>query len=382
MFIINKKLLIVLLALLIGLYSIHVSQQFMNTVSESERKQVELWAEAIKVISQSDGEPGTDYVFIHNVVESNTSVPCILINEIGEILSFKNVSEESISTPEKLEKELKKMRDQNNPIEIDIPGEETLYMYYDDSNVQKILKKFPFYQILAITLLIGLIYYVITTSNKSEQNKVWIGMAKETAHQLGTPISGLLGWVEILKVEKPNIAEEIEKEVIRLEKISNRFSKIGTKENKNSIVDIQDIIEGCIDYASRRASKNIRIVEANRVSDKIYAKMSKILWEWVIENLIRNSVDAVGEQGIIEVETQIIERKICVDVKDNGKGIAPINHKKIFRPGYTTKNRGWGLGLSLCKRIIEDYYHGKIFVLSSDIGKGTTIRIQLKQFSL
>lgn len=380
MFIINKKLLIVLFALLIGLYSIYVSQQFMNTVSESERKQVELWAEAIKVISQSDGEPGTDYVFIHNVVESNTSVPCILINEIGEILSFKNVPEESISTPEKLESELKKMRAQNNPIEIDIPGEETLYMYYDDSNVQKVLKKFPFYQILAITLLLGLIYYVIATSNKSEQNKVWIGMAKETAHQLGTPISGLLGWVEILKVENPNIAGEIEKEVIRLEKISNRFSKIGTREDKNSIVDIQDIIEGCIDYASRRASKNIKIVEVNHVPDKIYAKMSKTLWEWVIENLIRNSVDAVGEQGIIEVETQIIEGKICVDVKDNGKGIAPINHKKVFRPGYTTKNRGWGLGLSLCKRIIEDYYHGKIFVLSSDIGKGTTIRIQLKQY--
>jgi signal transduction histidine kinase len=253
-------------------------------------------------------------------------------------------------------------------------------MYYDDSNVQKVLKKFPFYQILAITLLLGLIYYVIATSNKSEQNKVWIGMAKETAHQLGTPISGLLGWVEILKVENPNIAGEIEREVIRLEKISNRFSKIGTREDKNSIVDIQDIIEGCIDYASRRASKNIKIVEVNHVPDKIYAKMSKTLWEWVIENLIRNSVDAVGEQGIIEVETQIIEGNICVDVKDNGKGIAPINHKKVFRPGYTTKNRGWGLGLSLCKRIIEDYYHGKIFVLSSDIGKGTTIRIQLKQY--
>ena len=372
------QLSIIIFAMVIVLISYVMSQRFVKSVAEEEHKKVELWAEAIKILTQSEFEQGINFEFIHGVVESNTSVPCILMDESGAVLSTKNVDSLEINTPCKLTKRIRNMNKTHAPLEIYIPDEGYVFMYYDSSRVQQMLQKFPLVQLGAIALFVLLIVLIIGFSTRSEQNMVWVGMAKETAHQLGTPITSLLGWVALLKDREPDVARELEKDVVRLQKISTRFSKIGTK-NDTQAADILDIARKCMEYMRERASKNIAIADKTNGLSAV-AHVNTMLWEWVVENLIKNALDAIGrEKGLIEVSAQSIGTKVILDITDNGRGMPSSLYRKIFKPGYTTKPRGWGLGLSLCRRIVEDHYRGKIYVLTSEMDKGTTIRIVMRR---
>jgi len=368
------RLSIVILAVIIVLFSLIMSHRFVTSVAEEEHKKVELWAEAIKILTQSEFERGINFEFIHEVVESNTTVPCILIDEGGAVLSTKNVDLLEINTPDKLIKRIRNMENIHAPLEIHIPDEGKVFMYYDASRVQGMLQRFPLVLLVAVTLFILLVVLVISTSKSSEQNMIWVGMSKETAHQLGTPISSLLGWVALLKDKEPVMAQELEKDVVRLEKISTRFSKISSKDSLQ-VADIMSITRNCMDYMRKRTSQRVKIIDATD-GLSANARVNITLWEWVVENLIKNALDAIGsETGIVKISAQLTNKKTMLDISDSGRGIPPRMYRKIFKPGYTTKPRGWGLGLSLCRRIVEDYYHGKIFVMNSEEGKGTTIRV-------
>jgi len=368
------RLSIAVFAVIIVLFSLIMSQRFVKSVAEEEHKKVEFWAEAIKILTQSEFEKGINFEFIHKVVESNTTVPCILIGESGVVLSTKNVDSLEINTPNKLAKRIRSMENVPPPLEIHIPDEGKVFMYYDASNVQRMLHRFPLVLLVAVTLFILLVTLIISTSKSSEQNMIWVGMSKETAHQLGTPISSLLGWIALLKDKEPIVAQGLEKDVVRLEKISTRFSKIGSKGNLQE-VDIMTVTRNCVDYMRERTSHGVEIIDVtNGLSANVHVNIT--LWEWVVENLIKNALDAIGcESGVVKISAQITNKKIMLDLSDSGRGVPPSIYRKIFKPGYTTKPCGWGLGLSLCRRIVEDYYHGKIFVLNSEVGKGTTIRV-------
>jgi anti-sigma regulatory factor (Ser/Thr protein kinase) len=369
------RLYMLIFAAAIVVFSLVASHRFVQAIAEEERKKVELWAEATKVLAQAEFEPGTNFEFIHGVVESNTTVPSILVSvSSGAVLSTKNVDTLSINTPQKLAKRLRHMGSIHAPIEIHIPGEGDMRMYYDSSGVQRMLQNFPLVLLLAVALFVLLVVLVLSISKRSEQNLVWIGMAKETAHQLGTPISSLLGWVALLKEKEPIVAQELEKDVVKLEKISTRFSKIGTRDNLEN-ADILQITRNCIGYMRKRASQGVEIVDAT-AELSVCARINTTLWEWVVENLIKNALDAIGDkQGVVKISAQQSGNKLLLDISDSGRGIAAKGYRKIFKPGYTTKPRGWGLGLSLCRRIVEGHYRGSIFVLNSEMGVGTTIRV-------
>ncbi|MDR0567010.1 MAG: HAMP domain-containing histidine kinase [Prevotellaceae bacterium] len=379
-YIFYNKFFIIILAAVAASYSIVVSQRFINEVAEEERVKVELWADAIKILTQAEAPFDINFEFIHKVVSSNTSVPCILMSEEGCLLSTKNIDSTRINTPEKLRAQVERMNKANEPIRITFADGDVTLMYYDSSAIQNMLKNFPYVQLTAITLLITLLYLVVSTAKKSEHNMLWVGMARETAHQLGTPITSMLGWLTLLK-EKEGESEsvrELEKDVLRLQKVSTKFAQIGVKENAQS-VDIVQVARNSMDYVRYRASKNVALID-NTCGLSVNAKVNAMLWEWVVENLLRNALDAIGaSSGTIKISAQRAGKKVAIDVMDSGRGIPSKKlYKKIFTPGYTSKTRGWGLGLSLCKRVVKDIYHGKIFVLHSEPNKGTTIRVVMK----
>ena len=371
------RLSIVVFAAAFVLVSLVVSHRFAKSVAEEEHKKVELWAEAIKILTQSEFEQGVNFEFIHKVVESNTAVPCILVDEAGAVLSTKNVNPLDVNTREKLAKRLRSMEKVHPPLEIHIPDEGAAFMYYGASRVQRMLLRFPLAQLVAAALFLLLVTLVVGISKSAEQNHVWAGMAKETAHQLGTPVSSLLGWTALLKDKEPAMAQELEKDVARLEKISTRFSKIGAKDNLQP-VDVVSVARSCMDYMRRRTPRGVDMVDATNGLSAT-ARVNATLWEWVVENLLKNALDAVGGgRGTVTVSAQATGKKIVLDVSDSGRGIPQGLHRKIFTPGYTTKTRGWGIGLSLCRRIVEGSCRGKIYVLSSAPGRGTTMRVVLK----
>ncbi|MDR0415318.1 MAG: HAMP domain-containing histidine kinase [Prevotellaceae bacterium] len=369
-----------MLATIIASYSIVVSHRFISEVSEEERMKVELWADAMKVLAQVEFTSNIDFEFIHKVVANNTSVPCILVDEDGNLLSIKNIDPEQVDTEEKLAARIRRMKKAHPPIRIGFPDGEAALMYYDNSAVQNILKNFPYVQLSAIALLMGLLYLVVSTAKQSEQNMLWVGMTKETAHQLGTPITSMLGWITLLKEKEGDseIVQELEKDILRLQKISAKFTQIGVKENAQSI-DIVQSARNSLEYMRQRASKNVTIVDGTH-GLSASARVNAMLWEWVVENLLRNALDAIGaNHGVVKISAQKTGKKVVLDVCDSGRGIPSKKlHKKIFSPGYTTKTGGWGVGLSLCKRVVEDLYHGKIAVLHSEPNRGTTIRVVMK----
>jgi signal transduction histidine kinase len=375
-----NKFFIIVLAAVVASYSIIVSQRFINEVAEEERVKVELWADAIKVLTQPEATFDINVEFIHKVVSSNTSVPCILMSEDGSLLSIKNIDSSKVGTAEKLRAQVERMKKIHAPIRIAFTDGDVILMYYDNSEIQNMLKNFPYVHLSAIALLIALLYLVISTAKKSEQNMLWVGMARETAHQLGTPITSMLGWITLLKEKEgeSEIVQELGKDVIRLQKVSTKFAQIGVKENVQN-VDIVQIARNSMDYVRHRASKNVTLID-NTCGLSATAKVNVMLWEWVVENLLRNALDAIGaSSGTIKISAQKAGKKVVLDVMDSGRGIPSKKlYKKIFMPGYTTKTRGWGLGLSLCKRVVKDIYHGKIFVLHSEPNKGATIRVVMK----
>jgi signal transduction histidine kinase len=372
------KFLLLLAAFLIGAFSLSYTNWLVKQLSAQEKEKVELWAEANRqLISSTNDDVNLNFIF--SVIENNNTVPVILTDSAGNIVAYRNLDTTKVERKSYLPNQLRRMREQNDSLVIDLGDGDKNYLYFSDSTVLTMLMFFPYIQLGFIILFILVSYFAFSYSRKAEQNKVWIGLTKETAHQLGTPTSSLNAWVELLKqdVNRASIVDELEKDAKRLEKITERFSKIGSKPVLTP-VNLMQTLRNSVDYLKNRSSPKISIVLENP-SHEIEIPLNESLFEWVIENLCKNAMDAMEGAGTITIKVQDNTQIIYVDVTDTGKGIAKSKQKTIFKPGFTTKQRGWGLGLSLSKRIVESYHEGKIFVLNSEPDKGTTFRIVLKK---
>ncbi len=379
----NKSLWKILL-LVAGAVIVAASMLYTNHIAKGlevdEKKKVELWADVFKRLNNSS--ENTDIGFMFDIIKNNETVPAILTDDKGHIVAYRNIdSVRAAKDTTYVRRQLNIMASQHAPIQIDITSTIKNYIYYRDSYLLSQLKIFPYVQLAVIMLFIGLAYYSFSASRRSEQNRVWVGMAKETAHQLGTPLSSMSGWVEHLKThvqqsEIPMI-EEMEKDVTRLELVAERFSKIGSAPSL-TVENIGEEVSKTVDYIRKRASKNVEFHIEQIPDNNITAHINITLFNWVLENLLKNALDATEGKGSIDVKIGRVNKRVFIDVTDTGKGISRANINAVFKPGYSTKKRGWGLGLTLSKRIIENYHHGKIFVKESTPGKGTTFRIMLK----
>ncbi len=349
-------------------------------MAREERKSVELWAEATQKLASVDINSNLDITFLTDIINRNTTIPVIVTDNKEQILFTKNINFTEKNKEKILQSELHKMKEQNEPIVISISETNKQYLYYRDSVLLENLKYYPVIQFGVIFLFILVAYLAFSSSRNAEQNQVWVGMSKETAHQLGTPISSLMAWVELLKMQ--NIDEklvlEFEKDTQRLQKITERFSKIGSIPELEP-TDVAETVRSTVEYLKTRSSGKVKFI-LDFDSDKSYnAPLNSSLFSWVIENLCKNAIDAMNNAGTIQVS--IVERadQLFIEVSDTGKGIPKAYFKSVFQPGFTTKKRGWGLGLSLAKRIIENYHKGKIFLKQSEINKGTTFKIILNK---
>ncbi len=351
-----------------------------DKLSGEERKKVELWAEATKRLAGENPLSELDISLIEKIINNNTSIPLILTNENDSILIFSNITINPGRQKETLSRELRKMKLQNPPIEVFISDNSKQFLYYHESFLLRNLRRFPIVQLLVIFLFIGVAYLAFSASRSAEQNQVWVGMSKETAHQLGTPISSLMAWIELLRLQKTDetVIREFENDVKRLEKITERFSKIGSQPEL-LYSDLDKVIRESVEYLKRRSSGKVRYEIQIDQSHHWNVPLNEALFSWVLENLCKNSIDAMNGEGAISFSLSEKEDMVALDVKDTGKGLHKSQFKTIFRPGYSTKKRGWGLGLSLARRIVENYHKGKIFIKESEIGKGTTFRILLNK---
>lgn len=349
---------------------------FFQKFKTEERVKMEILAEAQKELG-SISDLNASVTLPLKVIENNNSIPMILVDEKGDILYTQNLDSIKSLNPNFIEKQLAIMKNQNEPITISYDGKNKQFIYYKDSDLLNKLTYYPIALILILILFLTVIYLFYSSNKAAETNRLWTGMAKETAHQIGTPLSSLLGWISILKMEKVDetYIDEIEKDVYRLNTIANRFSKIGSVPELKS-ENIISVTNQAFDYLESRSSKQISF--SFKTDEKeIKTKLNKELFGWVIENLIKNAIDAMQGKGKLQLEISQTQKKVKIIVSDTGKGMPKKLFKQIFKPGFTTKKRGWGLGLSLSKRIVEDYHKGKIFVKKSELGKGTTFQIVL-----
>ncbi len=373
------KLFLFVIAVIIGISSLTYTNILIKKLSVEERKKVELWAEGTKQLAIID-DPNQDFSFIVQVITNNETVPVILVDENNKINAFRNLDSIKSKDEKYLYRQLEKMKSANEPIEIILGKGHKNYIYYKDSTILTQLIYYPFLQLGVIALFILVSYFAFSYSRKSEQNQVWVGMSKETAHQLGTPISSLMAWHELIKQSDENVelVNEVEKDIKRLELITERFSKIGAAPYlKKSNIAV--VINNAVNYIKTRTSDKIVFNLDFSPSDEIMVPVNSALFEWVIENICKNAVDSMNGRGNIDITLQDKTQVVYIDIKDSGKGIQKSKYKTIFQPGYTTKDRGWGLGLSLSKRIIEQNHSGKVFVKSSELNQGTIIRIVLKK---
>ncbi|MCH8902836.1 MAG: HAMP domain-containing histidine kinase [Bacteroidetes bacterium] len=376
------KLFLMISATMIVAGSLWYTNKLVQRISEEERKNVQLWADATSLVitTADDAAEDANFAFLFQIIELNETVPIILTDGEDNILNFRNLDSAKIaSKSEYLPRQLKIMKAQKERIEIDLGNDTKNFIYYKDSDLLTMLKYYPYAQWGIITLFLLIAYLAFNAARNAEQNKVWTGLAKETAHQLGTPISSLLGWVELFKNAEPgerdDLISEIENDISRLEQITERFSKVGSK----PVLDdhnVNKIIANTVNYLKKRSSEKVTF-KVNSNGQVLNAKLNAPLFDWVIENLLKNALNALGNEGTIQITPARKNGKVIIDVKDDGKGIPKSKFKTVFKPGYTTRQRGWGLGLSLCKRIIENYHNGKIFVKESTVDKGTTFRIVL-----
>ncbi|MDA8952019.1 HAMP domain-containing histidine kinase [Flavobacteriaceae bacterium] len=355
---------------------------FFKRFKNEERLKMEIVATAMKEFAKNQNLEA-DVSLEDKIIKSNTNIPMILVDENGNIGadSYLNLDPEKAKDPAYLQAQLEIMKEQNNPIEIDFAKNRTQYIYYRNSDLLNKLSYYPLTLILILALFLALIYMMFTSNKIAEQNKLWTGMAKETAHQIGTPLSSLLGWIAILKMENvdDNYIDEIEKDVHRLNTIANRFSKIGSLPTLKKY-DVVASTKKAYEYLEYRSSKQIAF-SFESSQQEIYTNLNEELYSWVIENLIKNSIDAMMGKGKLAVAISVDTEHIKINITDTGKGMAKSQLKKIFNPGVTSKKRGWGLGLSLSKRIIEDYHKGKILVKNSELNKGTTFQIILAKIT-
>ena len=356
------------------------TNKLVRDLSERERQSIELWAKATESLGSSFSD-GSDLNFILFVIENNTMVPVILTDSSSRIKEWRNIdSVKAVNNSAYVKHQLEKMREENDSIVINIPFTGDMnYIFYRDSLLLRRLQYFPLVQLLVIVLFILVSYFAFSSSRKAEQNKVWVGLSKETAHQLGTPTSSLNGWLEILKQGSNTefALQELEKDINRLEKITERFSKIGSKPILER-TDVNLVLKNSVNYLVSRSSDKVKY-SLKLPEEEMLVPINESLFEWVIENVCKNAMDAMDGKGEIEISLHDNTQIIYIDIKDNGRGIQKSRFKTIFKPGYTTKQRGWGLGLSLSKRIVESYHEGKIFVLNSELNKGTSIRIVLQK---
>jgi len=379
--IINWRTLIAIIAILIASGTIVYSRYLANKIAREEKQKVEEWVEAGKFLINSSNEADTRLPF--KIIQNNENdVPIIETDEKDSIIQFINLDSVKIANDRSyLTNKLKSFKSQNEPIVWTNPSDSTqqnLY-YYGESRLLTEVRYYPIVQLVIVGLFIIITLLALRSSYRSVQNQVWAGMAKETAHQLGTPVSSLQGWVEMLKQNPDNnkIVSELEKDVNRLQLVSDRFGKIGSSPQLEKH-DIISQVTTMMDYMKKRAPGKVNF-SINTNSKEIIASISPPLFDWVIENLLKNSLDAMEGTGEIRINIENLPDKVHIDLKDTGKGIPLAMQQKVFKPGYTTKKRGWGLGLSLSKRIIEQYHKGEIFIKNSEPGKGTTFRIVLKK---
>ena len=369
------KLIFLLISVLLVGGVLYVSNDLVEDLSIEERKKMEIWAEATRELASDKTEMSMELIL--KVIQSNTSIPAIIVDDTGEINQYLNLNLPETDTEKYLQEKLEQLKSKSNLIEINLGDEEKQYLYYDDSILLKRLSLYPYVQLGVMVLFVLIVYFALISTKKAEQNKVWVGLSKETAHQLGTPISSLMAWMDLLESSgvDSSLLSDMNKDVNRLSVIAERFSKIGSKPEME-LIYVNEVLENATEYMRRRVSDKV-LITTHLPSDAEGAMVCLSLFEWVIEKLCKNAVDAMNGEGRIDVYMTSEKQQIYIDIKDTGKGIARKNFKTVFNPGYTTKKRGWGLGLTLAKRIIEDYHAGRIYVKDSEVGKGTTFRIEL-----
>ena len=374
------KLFLLFFGFAIGIVSLLYTNNLVEDLETEERKSVSLWASGMKRLGNMESENG-DISIILEIIKNNETVPMIVVDEQEHILFVKNIDSLKQNDTLYLRAELEDMKLKNPPIINHLTENIQQFVYYKDSILLTRLSYYPYIQLAIILIFILIAYYAFSSTRKAEQDHVWLGMSKETAHQLGTPITSLLAWVELLKDDEntnASVINEVQKDVSRLEMIAERFSKIGS-EPKLEEVNIFNQLKTAIDYIKLRVSDKVIFIDNLEKYKDFTFNINPPLFDWVIENIFKNAIDSMEGKGTITVELTDANQYIYIDISDTGKGIPKNKQKTIFTPGYTTKKRGWGLGLSLTKRIIESYHKGKIFVKSSEINKGTTFRIAIKK---
>ncbi len=384
----------IIAAALIGVATTWYTNVLVQELAEDERLKIELWADATEFLANASTETANNSPVLFSIIANNSTIPIITVDANGsllianniklydkdnELVTGQNLSDLSKKSERYIKRQLSIMKDKHDPIVIDLGGD-TQYLYYKDSVTLSRIQLFPILQLAVIFLFIFIAYFAFSSSRRAEQNQVWVGMSKETAHQLGTPISSLLAWMELMKMKETDqrLLKEVGKDVERLETIADRFSKIGSAPVLYD-EDLLSVLSGAVNYLKNRSSNKVIFNLDFGEHDELIIPLNVSLFDWVVENLCKNAIDAMDGRGEISISVLDQGQVIYIDIADSGKGLSKNNYKVIFQPGYTTKPRGWGLGLSLVKRIIENYHSGKVFVKNSEISKGTTFRIVLKK---
>lgn len=361
------------------------SNYLVGQLRDKERHEIHLWSfavgETVKATRPGDRQQAA---ILARIIDFSNEIPLVVCDDQLRVLQYRSIDASVLADPERLADKLENMRSGGrDPIEIPTPQGRIIRVFYDESPLLKALQYFPWIQLSIFAVFIGFAFIAFRSSKHSEQNRVWIGMAKETAHQLGTPTSSLLGWLEYLREQEgvePFVVDEMNKDFTRLLKVVDRFSKIGATTNL-APRNIYELVAGAVEYFRRRIPKNVTLNFARCTAEPMQGMVNDALFEWVVENLLKNALDALQGCGAITVQLSVRDaRWICLDVRDTGKGMPKAHFKRIFQPGFTTKTRGWGLGLSLSKRIIEEYHNGRIFVFDSEIDHGTTMRVMVRKF--
>lgn len=383
----SLKVIIICVAVVIAIASLVVSQTLTDRMKQEERTKMEIWTSAMQIMSNADSD--ADMTLVLRVLNGNNTIPVVVVDDNGMIQDYRNLDISRSDSLASLHEQVAEICKAGKNIRLylndragNVDHGQFVDVYYDDSLLLRQLAVFPYVQLGVVIIFVIIAAYLLTNMKKVEQNRVWVGLSRETAHQLGTPISSLMAWKDLLEEDHPDDAavKEMGKDIEVLKTVVDRFSKIGS-EPEVEICDISEIIKDRAEYISRRISNKID-VRCEMPAHHVKALVSHTLFEWVIENLCKNAADAMDGVGAIILTHGKSDKKIWVEVSDNGKGIPKSKYKTIFNPGYTTKERGWGLGLSLSKRIIEEYHKGRIYVKYSELGKGTTFRIELRDVSV
>jgi hypothetical protein len=376
----NFRLTFIAIASAIALLSLFFTNRLVSQLANEERNKVAIWAEATRMAASASYQ--SDLTLIMRVLESNTTIPVVIVDEHDKYITSRNITEPHENVDQFRQKYIAKFKKKHPPIEITLSPTIRQFIYYDDSILIKELGYFPYIQLGVIALFILLSFLAFAGTKRAEQNQVWVGLSKETAHQLGTPISSLMAWSELLKSRYPQdtLLPEMENDIMRLKTIAERFSKIGSKPELIPI-PLDDALGNAVTYMQKRISSKVSIEVNNTTREDAEVSLNVPLFEWVIENLCKNAIDAMEGAGKIIITMSELPKQYAIDVHDTGKGMTKAVHQMVFHPGFTTKKRGWGLGLSLAKRIVEEYHEGRIFVKQSEVGKGTTFRILLRKFN-